>query len=123
MIHFQCPTMKNVHPLVATHSQIFNPYKNNACMVKASPESFIIQVGESADIISKGKLGSTLHSVSRPAKLGSLSRETVVVFLQSAWNKTFSISDYPMKQFMSCGQCFEESNEETNHSAQDHNIN
>ena len=96
MINFQCTTMKNVHPLVATHSQIFNPYKNNACMVKASPESFIIQMGESADTNLKGKLGLTLHSVSRPAKLGSLSRETVVVFLQSAWNKTFSISYYPI---------------------------
>ena len=53
-------------------------------------------MGESTDIILKGKLGLTLHFVSRLAKLGSLSRETVVVFLQSAWNKTFSISDYPI---------------------------
>ena len=53
-------------------------------------------MGESADIILKGKLGLTLHSVSRLAKLGSLSRETVVVFLQSTCNKTFSISDYPI---------------------------
>ncbi|KAK4558326.1 hypothetical protein RGQ29_007891 [Quercus rubra] len=105
----ECPS-----PSGHTYLQIFNPYKNNVCVVKASPESFIIQVGESADIISKGKLRSTLHSVSRPSKLGSLSRETFVVFLQPAWNKTFSISDYPMKQFMSC-------HEETNHSEQDHN--
>lgn len=100
----ECPS-----PSGHTYLQIFNPYKNNACVVKASPESFIIQVGESADIISKGKLRSTLHSVFRPSKLGSLSRETFVVFLQPAWNKTFSVSDYPMKQFMSC-------HEETNHS-------
>nr|POF06493.1 hypothetical protein CFP56_27904 [Quercus suber] len=106
---YECPS-----PSGHTCLQIFNPYKNNVCVVKASPESFIIQVGESADIISKGKLCSTLHSVSRPSKLGSLSRETFVVFLQPAWNKTFSISDYPMKQFMSC-------HEETNHSEQDHN--
>ncbi|KAF3956392.1 hypothetical protein ACB098_10G073500 [Castanea mollissima] len=62
---YECPS-----PSGHTYLQIFNPYKNNVCVVKASPESFIIQ---------------------------------------PAWNKTFSISDYPMEQFMSC-------HEETNHS-------
>ncbi|KAM2902014.1 hypothetical protein FF1_007941 [Malus domestica] len=70
--------------------------KDNAFMVKASPESFIIQVGESADIISRGKLRATLRSVCRPSKFDNLSRETFVVFLQPAWNKTFSVTDYPM---------------------------
>lgn len=65
-------------------------------MVKAPLESFIIQVGESAYIISKGKLRSTRHSVHRPFKFENLSRETFVVFLQlPAWTKTFSIPDYP----------------------------
>ncbi|KAM1207365.1 hypothetical protein ACFX2G_008025 [Malus domestica] len=70
--------------------------KDNAFMVKASPESFIIQVVESADIISRGKLRATLRSVCRPSKFDNLSRETFVVFLQPAWNKTFSVTDYPM---------------------------
>jgi hypothetical protein len=115
------PSEECSSPSGHTYLQIFNPNKNKVCRVKAAPESFIIQVGESADIISKGKLRSTLHSVSRPTKLDNLSRETFVVFLQPAWNKTFSISDYPMKQLMSCGQCFGVSNEETNHSEQGHN--
>ncbi|KAK9945250.1 hypothetical protein M0R45_010775 [Rubus argutus] len=86
------------YPNGHTYLQIFDPSKNNVFMVRASPESFIIQVGESADIISRGKLCATLHSVARPNKLENLSRETFVLFLQPAWSKTFSTEDYPMNQ-------------------------
>ncbi|PPS07751.1 hypothetical protein GOBAR_AA12911 [Gossypium barbadense] len=82
-----------------SYLQVFHPNKNKVFMVKASPESFIVQVGESADILSKGKLRSTLHCVRRPARFKNLSRETFVVFLQPAWSKTFSISDYPMEHY------------------------
>lgn len=81
----------------------------------------MIMVGESADIISKGKLRSTLHSVSRPSKLENLSREVFVVFLQPAWNKTFSISDYPMIHPTSSDQGLQEFSEETNHAVQARN--
>ena len=81
-------------PTGHTYLQIFDPNKNEVVMVRASPDSLIVQVGESADILSKGKLRSTLHSVCRPAKVENLSRETFVVFLQPAWSKTFSVSDY-----------------------------
>ncbi|XP_050363694.1 uncharacterized protein LOC126782480 [Argentina anserina] len=84
------------YPHGHTYLQVFDPSKNNVFVVKASPESFIIQVGESADIISRGKLRATLHSVARPSKFEHLSRETFVLFLQPAWNKTFSTEDYPM---------------------------
>lgn len=96
----ECPS-----PSGHTYLQIFDPNKNNVLMVRASPDSFIVQVGESADILSKGKLRSTLHSVCRPGKLENLSRETFVVFLQPAWSKTFSISDYPMDHSVVSGQC------------------
>ncbi|PRQ26039.1 putative isopenicillin N synthase [Rosa chinensis] len=86
------------YPNGHTYLQVFDPSKNNVFMVKASPKSFIIQVGESADIISRGKLCATLHSVARPPKFENLSRETFVLFLQPAWNKTFSTEDYPMNQ-------------------------
>ncbi|KAI4349474.1 hypothetical protein L6164_010058 [Bauhinia variegata] len=99
-------------PIGHTCLQIFDPNQNKILMAKAPPESFIIQVGESADIISKGKLCSTLHSVSRPTKLESLSRETFVVFLQPAWNKTFSISDYPQTNWMFEKQCLVTSEKE-----------
>ncbi|KAH0978362.1 hypothetical protein GBA52_028081 [Prunus armeniaca] len=92
----ECP-----YPNGHTYLQIFDPIKNNVFMVKASHESFIVQVGESADIISRGKLRATLHSVARPSKFENLSRETFVVFLQPAWNKTFSITEYPMNLGMS----------------------
>ncbi|KAJ1375407.1 Isopenicillin N synthase-like [Sesbania bispinosa] len=87
----ECPS-----PTGHTCLQMYDPNKKRVLMVRAPPESFIIQVGESADVISKGKLRSTLHSVHRPSKLETLSRETFVVFLQPAWTKTFSISDYPL---------------------------
>lgn len=79
-----------------SYLQIYDPRKNKVLMVKSSPESFIVQVGESADIISKGKLRSTLHCVRRPSKMENLSRETFVVFLQPSWNKTFPVSEYPL---------------------------
>ncbi|CAA7388069.1 unnamed protein product [Spirodela intermedia] len=72
--------------------QLFDNVRDRILMVKAPPESFIVQVGESADILSKGKLRSTLHSVIRPG-LGDLCRETFVVFLQPAWDKILCISN------------------------------
>ncbi|RWR88944.1 Oxoglutarate/iron-dependent dioxygenase [Cinnamomum micranthum f. kanehirae] len=78
-----------------THLQIFDPKKNKILLVKSTPESFIVQVGESADILSKGMLRSTLHSVSRPVENVNLSRETFVVFLQPGWDKVFSLSGCP----------------------------
>lgn len=71
--------------------QVLDSVRNRILMVKAPPESFIVQVGESADILSKGNLRSTLHSVNRPG-LGNLCRETFVVFLQPAWDKILCTS-------------------------------
>ncbi|OVA03479.1 Oxoglutarate/iron-dependent dioxygenase [Macleaya cordata] len=81
--------------------QIFDANKNKILVVRSPPDSFIVQVGESAAILSKGKLHSTLHSVCRPEKLKNLSRETFVVFLQPAWDKTFSISQYSRENAIS----------------------
>ncbi|XP_022640613.1 uncharacterized protein LOC106771053 isoform X2 [Vigna radiata var. radiata] len=109
-------------PTGHTCLQVYNPNRKRAIMVKAPPESFIIQVGEAADIISKGKLRATLHSVHRPSKFENLSRETFVVFLQPAWTKTFSISDYPLgnSSFNGFhGQCLVASDEEQRQSGQD----
>ncbi|KAL8530507.1 hypothetical protein ACS0TY_007517 [Phlomoides rotata] len=80
-----------------TYLQVFHPELNRVVMVKASRGSFIVQVGESADVLSKGRLRATLHSVCRPTKMENLSRETFVVFLQPAWSKTFSLKDYPVE--------------------------
>ncbi|XP_047175157.1 uncharacterized protein LOC124842666 isoform X1 [Vigna umbellata] len=109
-------------PTGHTCLQVYNPNRKRAIMVKAPPESFIIQVGEAADIISKGKLRATLHSVHRPSEFENLSRETFVVFLQPAWTKTFSISDYPLgnSSFNGFhGQCLVASDEEQRQSGQD----
>ncbi|GAA0157466.1 oxidoreductase [Lithospermum erythrorhizon] len=102
--------------------QIFHPEKNCTLMVKASPESFIVQVGEAADVLSKGKLRATLHSVCRPAKPENLSRETFVVFLQPSWSKFLSLSDYPIERLTFtesiCEESIENSSNTRNESAQ-----
>ncbi|KAK6940777.1 hypothetical protein RJ641_030308 [Dillenia turbinata] len=102
-----------------TYLQIFDPNKNEVLMVRAPPESFIVQVGESADIISKGKLRAALHSVYRPRKSEHLSRETFVVFLQPAWGKTFSLSNYPMENILSSSQDSKVYDEEANDKRQE----
>ncbi|XP_030545875.2 uncharacterized protein LOC115751998 [Rhodamnia argentea] len=86
------------YPDGLTYLQILNPIRNGILTVKTSPESFIIQVGEAANVLSRGKLRSSLHCVRRPPKVDNVSRETFVVFLQPAWSKTLSLSDYPMDQ-------------------------
>ncbi|XP_015697393.1 uncharacterized protein LOC102718870 isoform X2 [Oryza brachyantha] len=68
-----------------TYLQLFN--RRRIFSVRCSPESFIVQVGEAADILSGGNLRSTLHSVTRPFGSTNISRETFVVFLQPSWDK------------------------------------
>lgn len=87
----ECPP-PNSH----TYLQVYHPERERV-FVDASPESFIVQVGESADVLSKGKLRATLHCVRRPSSLENLGRETFVVFLQPSWNKTFSLTNYPVQ--------------------------
>ncbi|XP_010413168.1 PREDICTED: uncharacterized protein LOC104699547 isoform X2 [Camelina sativa] len=91
------------YTLMGGHSylQIYHPSKNKLYMVKTPQDSFIVQIGESADILSKGKLRSTLHCVCKPEKLEHLSRETFVVFLQPKWSQTFSVSEYTMEHLRS----------------------
>lgn len=99
----ECP-----YPNGYSYLQIFDPSTNDVLMVKTSPESFIIQVGESADILSKGKIRSTLHCVRRPVNFENVSRETFVVFLQPAWSKTFSISEYTTEHTVPVGNLCDE---------------
>ncbi|GFZ13599.1 2-oxoglutarate (2OG) and Fe(II)-dependent oxygenase superfamily protein [Actinidia rufa] len=47
------------------------------------------------------------------AELEDLSRETFVVFLQPAWSKTFSLSNYPIESSQSNGQCSAECTDKT----------
>lgn len=96
-----------------TYLQVFHPEINRVLVVKASRGCFIAQVGESADVLSRGRLRATLHSVCRPAKMENLSRENFVLFLQPAWSKTFSLADYPVEQLRVSDQSSESCDEET----------
>lgn len=86
-----------------TYLQVFHPETKRVLTVRVPKGSFIVQVGESADVLSRGRLRATLHSVSRPPKMGNLSRETFVVFLQPAWSKIFSLTDYPIELLTGLG--------------------
>ncbi|KAF2605352.1 hypothetical protein F2Q70_00026304 [Brassica cretica] len=91
--------------LIASHSylRIYHPSKNNFYMVKTPQDSFIVQIGESADILSNGKLRSTLHCVCRPEQLEHISRETFAVFLQPKWSHTFSVSEHTTMEHIRSG--------------------
>lgn len=108
VLHQELPS-----PSGHSYLQIYQPTKNSVFLVKVPPDSFLVQVGESADILSKGRLRATLHSVSRPARPQDLSRENFVVFLHPAWSKTFSLLNYPVDCWSSGDQqlngCTEES--------------
>ncbi|XP_074571959.1 uncharacterized protein LOC141828430 [Curcuma longa] len=92
--HISC-CQQSSSPDAHAYLQLFDIKKNIIYFVKSPPESFIIQVGEAADILTRGKLCSTLHSVSRPTDIENLSRETFVVFLQPTWDKVLPYSEYP----------------------------
>ncbi|KAJ9547660.1 hypothetical protein OSB04_020203 [Centaurea solstitialis] len=94
-----------------TYLQILDPVKNRVVTVKASSGSFIVQVGESGDVLSKGKLRATLHSVRRPEDSENVSRETFVVFLQPAWSKTLSVYDFSVKDSSSNDGCAKSSSD------------
>ncbi|KAK9160885.1 hypothetical protein Syun_007226 [Stephania yunnanensis] len=101
-----------------SYLQILHPTRKSICLVKCPPESFVVQVGESADVLSKGKLCSTLHSVCRPAKQGFVSRETFVVFLQPAWDKTFIIPETICESSIECDRYIEMEDEEIQSTAE-----
>lgn len=71
-----------------TYLKILNTVNGKVMFASAPPSSLIVQVGEAAQILSGGKLCATAHCVCRPAKRTDVSRETFVVFLQPAWNKS-----------------------------------
>lgn len=85
----ECPS-----PDGHTYLQLYGTKNKKIYVVKSPPENIIIQVGEAADILSRGKLRSTLHSVGRPIRIENISRETFVVFLQPAWDKILSCRGY-----------------------------
>ncbi|CAK9253714.1 unnamed protein product [Sphagnum jensenii] len=47
----------------------------------------VVQVGEAAQILSNGKLVARAHCVARPTMAADVSRETMAVFLQPAWER------------------------------------
>lgn len=94
----ECLVSKESQPPMG-HSclQLFDTRNKRVVSVKCQPESFIIQVGEAADVLSRGKLRSTLHAVSRQLGMGGdVSRETFVVFLQPSWNKVLHYQGYSL---------------------------
>lgn len=73
-----------------TYLKILNIFNGKVMFASAPSGSLIVQVGEAAQILSGGKLHATAHCVCRPPERTDVSRETFVVFLQPAWNKSLS---------------------------------
>ncbi|CAM6095925.1 unnamed protein product [Calypogeia fissa] len=73
------------------HSGLSILSKGECNVVSVSPDCLIVQVGETAQIASGGKLAAVAHCVCRPptGQVG-LSRETFVTFLQPAWDRVLN---------------------------------
>lgn len=98
IVEGECLVSKESQPPMG-HSclQLFDTRNKRVVSVKCRPESFIIQVGEAADVLSGGKLRSMLHAVSRQLGMGGdVSRETFVVFLQPSWDKVLHYQGYSL---------------------------
>lgn len=51
----------------------------------------VIQAGEAAQLLSGGELVARAHCVMRPHAADDVSRETMAVFLQPAWDRRMSL--------------------------------
>lgn len=54
-------------------------------------DCLIVQVGEAAQLLSGGELVARAHCVMRPTAAEGVSRETMAVFLQPAWDRRMSV--------------------------------
>lgn len=64
----------------------------------------IVQVGEAAQLLSGGELVARAHCVMRPTAAEDVSRETMAVFLQPAWDRRMSLpSGIPPKRALEAG--------------------
>lgn len=88
--HFVSNAVECSSPHGHTYLQLLDVSTNKVLVVETDAESFIVQVGEAADIFSKGMLRSTLHSVCRPDGFENISRENFVVFIQPAWGRVMN---------------------------------
>lgn len=69
---------------------VMDSHGRSASVVVPS-DYLIVQVGEAAQLLSGGKLVARAHCVMRPTTAEDVSRETMAVFLQPAWDKRMSL--------------------------------
>lgn len=77
--------------------QIMDTHGNTAFLT-ISPDCLVVQVGEAAQILSGGELVARAHCVLRPTQASDVSRETMAVFLQPAWNRVLTLPHQLEKQ-------------------------
>lgn len=64
----------------------------------------IVQVGEAAQLLCGGELVARAHCVMRPTSAKDVSRETMAVFLQPAWDRRISLpSGVPQERALEAG--------------------
>ncbi|XP_038975399.1 uncharacterized protein LOC103697315 [Phoenix dactylifera] len=98
-----------------TYLQLFDTKKNNLFVVKSPPESFFIQVGEAADILSCGKLCITLILLADLLKYSETSRKLLSSFETSGScdQKNKNLQKSPLSSRLRDGMTLAEFSRET----------
>lgn len=77
--------------------QIMDTHGKTAFLTIAT-DCLLVQVGEAAQILSGGELVARAHCVMRPTQASDVSRETMALFLQPAWNRVLTLPPQLEKQ-------------------------
>ncbi|CAM6048279.1 unnamed protein product [Sphagnum compactum] len=84
---FQCRSFECSPPDGHSSLQVMDSMTGGSTFVAVAADCLVVQVGEAAQILSGGKLVARAHCVARPTMAADVSRETMAVFLQPAWER------------------------------------
>ncbi len=84
---FQCRSYECSPPDGHSSLQVMDSMTGGSTFVAVAADCLVVQVGEAAQILSGGKLVARAHCVARPTMAADVSRETMAVFLQPAWER------------------------------------
>jgi hypothetical protein len=83
----QCRSFECSPPDGHSSLQVMDSMTGGSTFVAVAADCLVVQVGEAAQILSGGKLVARAHCVARPTMAADVSRETMAVFLQPAWER------------------------------------
>lgn len=83
----KCRSFECLPPDGHSSLQVMDSMTGGSTFVAVAADCLVVQVGEAAQILSGGKLVARAHCVARPTMAADVSRETMAVFLQPAWER------------------------------------